>query len=286
MKRLLPAALLCLLAILPLVWADDPIPGQRVFTAGHSFHVFLPGILRDMAKKAGIEEHTVAGLSAIGGSRVIQHWNVADEKNKAKELLKAGKIDVLTLSPIYLPDEGIKNFVKLAVENNPKVRVTVQENWLPFDLYEPTFTARPKKVDHNALSIAELRKMHEPYFKSVDEHVAELNKELGKQVVFVVPVGQAVIALREKIIDGKTPGLKVQEDLFADAIGHAKPPIQALSGYCHFAVIYRRSPVGLPMPYVLEKAKANPELNRLLQELAWNAVTAHPLSGVAAKSDE
>ena len=286
MKRLLAAGslfVLALLLVLSGVKAQDAgaIPGQRVFTAGHSFHFFLPGILSDMAKKAGVKDHTMAGLSAIGGSRVIQHWNVTDEKNKAKELLKAGKVDVLTLAPIYLPDEGIKHFVKLAVEHNPKVRVTVQEFWLPFDQYEPTFKDRPKKVDHNAATAAELRKKHAPYFKSVDDHVAELNKEIGRPAVFVVPVGQAVIALREKIIDGKAPGLKAQEDLFSDAIGHAKPPLQALVGYCHFAVIYRRTPVGLPMPYVLEKAKAHPELNRLLQELAWDAVTAHPLSGVS-----
>ena len=48
--------------------------GQHVFSCGHSFHVFMPGILSDMAKGAGIEDHVLLGLSAIGGSRVIQHW--------------------------------------------------------------------------------------------------------------------------------------------------------------------------------------------------------------------
>ena len=96
-----------------------------------------------------------------------------------------------------------------------------------------------------------------------------------------------MIALREKIIAGQAPGLKTQEDLFTDPIGHAQPPLQALVAYCHFAVIYRRSPVGLPMPAVLARAN-NPawdqNLNRLLQELAWDAVTHHPLSGVKAQA--
>ena len=113
-----------------------------------------------------------------------------------------------------------------------------------------------------------------------------LDKQLGKQVVFVVPAGQAVVALREKIHAGKAPGLKSQEELFSDPIGHARPPLQALVAYCQFAVIYRRSPVGLPMPAVLKNAN-NPtwgeDLNRLLQELAWEAVVQHPLSGVKAK---
>jgi hypothetical protein len=266
----------------------DPKPsgpittGQRVFSAGHSFHVFIPGILRDMTQKAGIKDHQQVGLSSIGGSRVIQHWNVPDEKNKAKQALGTGKVDVLTLSPIYLPDEGIENFVKLALQHNPKIRITVQEFWLPFDHYDPTFKKRPKMVDHNAPTGEALRKMHAPYFKSMDDHVKELNAKYGKQAVFVVPVGQAVVALREKIIAGEAPGLKKQQDLFRDAIGHPTPPLQALAAYCHLAVIYRRNPVGLPMPEVLKRAKLEQgeKLNHLLQELAWQAVTQNPLSGV------
>jgi hypothetical protein len=256
--------------------------GQRVFTCGHSFHVFVPGILADMAKGAGIKNHKMAGLSSIGGSRVIQHWNVADEKNKAKKALRDGKVDVLTLSPIHLPDEGIERFAKLALEHNPKVRVTVQEFWLPFDLHDG-HTKRPKKVDHDAPTAAQLKKEHQRYFQSMDGHVRNLNKKFKQEVLLVVPVGQAVIALREKIIDGKAPGLKKQSDLFTDAIGHPRLPLQALVAYCHFAVIYRRTPVGLPVPAVLKKAKKpqwGEKLNRLLQELAWDAVTHHPLSGV------
>ena len=237
---------------------NDGVPvdtGQRVFSAGHSFHVFVPRILDDMAKAAGIKDHVFVGMSAIGGSRVIQHWNVPEERNRAKKALRTGKVDVLTLSPIHLPDEGIKNFVELALEQNSKVRVTVQEFWLPFDIYDTTFKQRPGKVDHNAKTGEQLRALHAPYFKSMDAHVMKLNAQYGKPVLSVVPAGQAVIILREKIIAGQASGLKQQEDLFADAIGHASPPLQTLVAYCHFAVIYKRSPVGLPTPAILEKAK-------------------------------
>src|SRR5690242_4307920 len=69
--------------------ATEPITkGQRVFTCAHSFHYFMPLILPDMARGAGIKDHETAGLSSIGGSRVIQHWDVPEDKNKAKQLLK------------------------------------------------------------------------------------------------------------------------------------------------------------------------------------------------------
>lgn len=255
--------------------------GRRVLSAGHSFHVFMPAILKDVAQAAAIKDHVQVDVQSIGGSRVIQHWDLAEEKNKARTALKTGKVDVLTLSPIYLPDEGIARFTQLALEHNPDARVTVQEFWLPYDTYDPS-RKKVDKPDRNALTGEELRKRHEPYFKSMDDHVRELNAKHGRAVVQVVPVGQAVIALREKIIAGQAPGLRTQEELFTDAIGHVRAPVQALTAYCHFAVLYRRSPVGLPMPAVLSKSKLEEgdRLNRLLQELAWEAAIRHPLSGV------
>lgn len=267
--------------------STEPITtGQRILSVGHSFHVFIPAILADMARGGMIKDHTQLGLSSIGGSRVIQHWDRPDAQNVAKMTLRGGKVDVLTLAPIHLPDDGIEKFVKLALETNPNIRVTVQEFWLPFDIYDTTFKLRPTKVDHDAPTAEELRKLHAPYFKTMDEHVRELNKKEGKTAVYVVPVGQAVIALREKIIAGAAPGLTKQSDLFTDPIGHATAPLQALGAYCHYAVIYRRSPIGLPMPAILAKANKpnwDEKLNRLLQELAWEAVIQHPLSGVGGK---
>ncbi len=261
----------------------EPITkGQRVFTCGHSFHVWVPGIVADLCKKGGIENHNQVGLSSIGGSRTIQHWDIAEDKNTAKMALKTGNVDVLTLSPIFLPDPGIENFTALALEHNKEIRVIVQPIWLRWDIYEPT-TQRPAKVDHNAITGEELRTRHAEHFQKMDEHVRDLNKKFGKTVLYVAPAPQAVIALREKIIAGEAPGLKVQEDLFTDELGHCKPPLMALVGYVNFATIYRRSPVGLPVPEILKQSKLGDQeekLNLLLQELAWNAVLEHPLSGL------
>lgn len=265
----------------------EPIDkGQRLFTCGHSFHVWVPGIVADLCKSAGIQGNVQVGLSSIGGSRVIQHWDIAEDKNKAKEALRSGEVDVLTLSPIFLPDAGVENFLTLALKHNPNIRVIVQPIWLRADVYEPTMP-RPKKVDHNAITGEELRKRHAPLFEGIDELVRELNKKYGKTVLYVAPAPQALIKLRELIIEAKAPGLKSQSDLFTDGTGHGTPPLMALVGYCNYAVIYRRSPIGLPVPAILKKAKLGDQeekLNRLLQELAWEAVVQHPLSGVRVDS--
>jgi CubicO group peptidase (beta-lactamase class C family) len=282
------AAAGCPAALLPARAADRqaaaPVTsGQRVFVCGHSFHVFIAEPLAEMAQAAGLKGHRAVGTQFLGGSRTIQHWNLPDRQNRAKKALRTGAVDVLTLSPIQQPDDGVDNFVKLALAHNRNVRVTVQASWAAWDGDNTRFpTGARKKVDRNKTP-EELQKIHAAYFRTVDDQVAALNKELGKPVVFVVPVGQAVVALRSRIHAGKAAGLKSQAELFTDAIGHGTPPVQALAAYCHYAVIYRRSPVGLPTPGVLRKAH-NPawgeDLNRLLQEIAWEAVTHHPLSGV------
>jgi len=272
--------------------------GQSIYASHHSYFLPIPPILTELAKAGGFPDQTIIGTDYIGGSKVIQHWNIPDAVNQAKNALISGKVDVLILTPIYLPDDGIEKFAQLGLAHNPNIRVTIMELWLPFDVYNPTIydpkylpqagepplAPKPGKVDHNAATGEGLRKMHEYYFRTMDEHIAALNKQLGKQVLFVVPMGQAVLALREKIIAGQAPGLKVQEDLFRDQLGHPKPPLAVLEAYCHYAVIYRKSPVGLPVPGALAKAgidAADVEpLNNLLQQLAWDAVVHHPLSGV------
>jgi hypothetical protein len=267
---------------LPAQEAAPITRGQRVFTCGHSFHVWVPGIVADLCKLAGISGHEQIGLSSIGGSRTIQHWELPDEKNKAKPALATGRVEVLTLSPIFLPDPGIENFATLALEKNPEVRVIVQPIWLRWDIYEPEMK-RPAKVDHNAITGEELRKRHATHFEAMDAHIRELNRKYGKTVLFIAPAPQALIALREKIIAGEAPGLASQSALFTDELGHGTETLKALVGYVNFATIYRRNPVGLPVPAILKQAKIGDQeaaLNRLLQELAWEAVVKHPLSGV------
>lgn len=261
--------------------AATVIKGQRVFTAGHSLLMYMPPVLAEVAAAAKVEGHVQAGMQSIGGSQVIRHWELPDEKNTVKPALSGGAVDVLMLSPIYLPDEGIEKLVMLGAQHNPDIRVLVQEFWIPYD--DPTVLkagAGPKVVDRDSRTMDELRAMHAAYFQSMDDHASALNTKLAKGTVFIVPVGQAVMALRGKIIAREAPGITKQSALFTDGLGHAQPVVKVLATYCHFAVIYRRSPIGLPVPTMLASQPEAEKLNRLLQELAWEAVTAHPLSGL------
>ena len=118
--------------------------------------------------------------------------------------------------------------------------------------------------------------------------MSALNAAVGKEAVFIVPVSAAVFALRERIAEGRAPGLTKQSEMFRDDHGHPADPMALLVTYCHFAAIYQRTPVGLPMPAPLKDKPQAVELNLLLQQLAWDAVSNHPMSGVkpAIAADE
>lgn len=255
-------------------------PGPRVFVCAHSFMNFTATQLPPLTRAAGLA-WCDAGSQMIGGSQVIQHWNVPDEQNLAKQQLRAGEVDVLMLSPtVLLPDPGIENFAKLGVEKNPRLRVLVQASWPARDGEGIGFS----NASRDAATVESLENMRERYevawLRQLEAQVNALNQELATKPLRIVPVSRAVFALRERVAQGSAPGIAKQSDLFRDDLGHPKPPLAALVSYCHFAAIHQRSPVGLPVPSDLKASPRAAELNTLLQQLAWEAVTHYPLSGV------
>ena len=252
-------------------------PGLRVFYTGHSFHMFVPQRVEQLVKAAGIQGHKLAGQQGIGGSRVIQHWDLEDAKNKAKPALISGEVDVFTMAAhVAIPDEGITKFTELGLKHNPNLRLLVQASWYPFDV--PAGEGRiTNNAQRDAAKIEDLQAAVDEWRKKLEAQADDLNKTHGKQAVFIVPVGDAVVKLRGMVIEGKFPGVTKQSELFTDPIGHAHGHIQALASYCNFAAIYRISPVGLNA----QAAGVTDEQHSILQKLAWETVSKYSHAGIA-----
>src|SRR5262245_45420593 len=114
MQRLRLSLFLLICALPSAARADEAAAGLRVFYTGHSFHMFVPGRMTQIAKAAGLSEYHLAGRQSLGGSRVQQHWDLPADRNQAKQALAKGGVDVFTMSPhVRIPDEGIDRFVDL-----------------------------------------------------------------------------------------------------------------------------------------------------------------------------
>lgn len=262
--------------------ADDlpsPVPGQRIFYTGHSFHMFVPPRIEQLVKSAEIQGHQLAGIQGLGGSRVIQHWDLEDGKNKAKPALESGQVDVFTMSAhLEIPDPGITNFVELGLKHNPKMRFLVQASWMPFDITSLEHRVRDN-AERDQTNLADLEKATDVWLRKMELQVDELNQKHGRTAVYIVPVGNAVNRLREMIVAEKYPGVKKQSELFRDSIGHGLGHVQALAAYCNFVAIYRRNPEGLQ----LKEPGVDEAQHSILQSLAWKTVSEYSHSGVSAK---
>jgi hypothetical protein len=254
-----------------------PPAGLSVFYTGHSFHMFVPPRIEKLVKSAGIKEHRLTGTQGIGGSRVIQHWDLEAEKNKAKAALEGGDVDVFTMAAhLEIPDPGITNFTELGLKHNPELRLLVQASWMPFDITAPDRRLRSNEerdnTDLDALAAATTE-----WRTRLEAQADELNKQHGRKAVFIVPAGDAVVKLRRLVAAGEFPGVAKQADLFRDPIGHGLGHIQSLTAYCNYAAIYRRNPQGL----TLQEEGVSDQQHGILQRLAWETVSTYSHAGVS-----
>ena len=161
--------------------------GQRVFFAAHSLMWYVPTPLGELAEAAGIKDHKLAGVQSLGASRTLQHWNLPEERNKARQALAKGDVDVFVMSPIQFPDEGIENFVKLGLEHNPNMRFVVQISWGGWDIDNQDFpNGMTNKVDRDKTP-EQLKKLYERNIKAAEAQADDINKKAGKKVLSLVP---------------------------------------------------------------------------------------------------
>src|SRR4051794_10782377 len=67
----------------PTAESTRPV-GQKVFVTGHSFHVPSARPFDQIARSAGIDGHKLSGIQGIGGSSVTRHWDLPDDRDKAR----------------------------------------------------------------------------------------------------------------------------------------------------------------------------------------------------------
>lgn len=294
--------------------------GQKIVMATHSFNVFISSdpfaprqargaprdpnapppipLLTRLTNERGITGQEFLAVQMIGGSTPMQHWkqgNGDDAKNIAKVALNKGGVDVFTMSPnAVMPEEGIDNFGDLVIRTNPNARILVQNSWSAYDGKGSTPSVGGtgggsfKNAERDDVTLQTVQtwisnqKTPGGYLDRLRAQLDGINKRAGKQMAYLVPSADAVYHLREAVIQGRVPGVTKQSELHADPIGHATPPTRNLVAYVWFAAMYRQSPVGLTA-LVDAKDPTSAPRERILQQIAWNAVVSEPMSGVKAR---
>ena len=244
--------------------ADAPAPpkGLRILYSGDSWHRFMPDYMGRLGKAADIKDQSV-------------RWS--GKPDEIAELLGKGEIDVLSWgrpgwSSGQLTEFLKQNVLENGLKGNPNFRLYVQMAWTVHDGLGKPFQT---KDDYDNSKLAEVQAVIDRERATVEAIANELNKKHGRQVVFLVPLGDATTKLRAMVVEGKFPGVTKQSVIFADAMPHAGAIAAELAAYCNYAAIYRTSPVGLQV-----KDGVPEEQRVILQNIAWETVSKYRHAGV------
>lgn len=290
----LPPAELQKMYATPLTPPDKPL---RVYHVGHSLVNWdMPLMLEQLAGK-GHDHRSQLGW----GATLKSHWEPSEpiggfaESNThrnyqdALEAVSSGTFDVLVLTEMVEIRDAIKWFdspkylrlwAREARTHRPDIRVYLYETWHQLDDKEGWL----ERLD---LDLGR-------YWQGEILAKGLAQGDTGGPV-HVIPAGQVLARLVRAIEGGQgVPGLQRREDLFAlnpdgsqDQI-HLNDVGNYLVALTHYAVLYHRSPVGLPHALLKADGKPatapSPEAARLMQSTVWDVVRALPQTGVSASS--
>jgi hypothetical protein len=260
---------------------------RSVYHLGHSL------VGRDMpAILAQLAGHDYASQLGWGAS-LKGHWtgevpgfaeeNAHSRFRPADQAIDSGDYPIVVLTEMVEIRDAIRYFdsprhlalwVQRIRKARPDARIYLYETWHP--LTDPEgFLAR---IDADRLR----------YWEGTLLRQAQAQPGVG--TIHVIPGGQVMAAAVRAIESGEVPGLSRREELFAtDAAGQTDPiHVNDLGAYLialtHYAVIYHRSPVGLPFALRLADGSAitpiDPQTATALQRIVWTVVTGYAATGV------
>ena len=244
---------------------DAPAGVRYLYKTNGNVIVYFDAV----AKSAGISGHKNLGSGADLDKPVTVNSGRKVLEDTPRTLMKKGEVDVwLTTHANWAADPALEKWAPVGLAGNPNFRLYQQARFLV-----------EKVEERDNSKIADVQAALDKVRKTLEVRVDAINKEIGKPVVFIVPVGDAIVKLREMVVDGKFPGVTKQSELFMSGYKgalHAEKHVNLLTAYCNYAAIYQKSPVGLK----LEMKDITDQQHAILQKLAWETVLNYPHAGL------
>lgn len=267
----------------PNIVADGP---QTVFHIGHSLvGRDMPAMLAQLAGQGHRYD------SQLGwGTTLKAHWdpdtpiagfeqeNDHPRYRDAHEAVASGEYDALVLTEMVEIRDAIKYFDSATYLQNwatagwtasPDLKIYLYESWHSLETQEDWLDRLDKD-----LSRYWDQKILRPALAGMDE----------PHPIYVIPAGQVMARfVRAVEAQGGVGEIADRSDLFSDDI-HVNDLGVYLVALVHYAVLYQKSPVGLP--YALLRADGSPatspspEVAQLMQETVWNVVNGDPRAGL------
>jgi len=185
--------------------------------------------------------------------------------------------------------------LELGPQHNPHFHgIYVQVPWLVHDGRDDANKFSKTNDEYNQTNLAEMQIKLEKVRMEHEIWADAINAKAGKRIVFLVPLGDAMLEVRKMIAAGKFPGVTKQSGKISDAsnapgqlpssvlagdnMPHPGDLARLLGNYMHFAAIYGMSPEGLPWE---NGYGFNAEQNKILEKLAWDMISRYPYAAIS-----
>jgi hypothetical protein len=269
----------------------QPPTTLRMWHVGNSWSVPFP------FEMVGLDRPFVHHTHNFG--RQGKNWVEESLEKDKKNVLVNGDFDVVYLGfvQLSLPVEALDQMTTLALKYKPDCRIYLQHAWASGGGYWAPGDRSSIGTLRDDDDLAAIQVEWDKRRKKLEDKVDEINKQHGKQVVFIIPLADAVMKMRQMVAAGKLPGVTKQSQLFADddelkrRDDHAGKQIAVLAVYCAYAAIHRKSPEGLKLSSPdgffggprADKGKVpvDDAQHAILQKLAWETVSKYPYAGIA-----
>lgn len=281
----------------------------RLFVIGHSLTSDIPDMIMGMAQGSGVQ--LTFRYQDIPGSPLRYHWSDGGGSRPFEPTyggnytthLPSGQFDHLLMvdgvprGGTDLVNEGIDyatRFANYAQQHRADVRTFYYEPWHCLTSGTPTGCMYDNTSPTRSLTWRARLEADQAMWRGI---VNEVNRRKnGGPPMRLVPAATALMHLYDDMIAGQVPGIQTIQDLFSDDI-HPNSYARYLVACVHYAVLYGRTPVGLPFeirdrwgwgywtnmePNRSEYPPPSPALVTYLQELAWRVALAEPLTGLGS----
>ncbi|MCC5958518.1 MAG: hypothetical protein JJU08_04190 [Rhodobacteraceae bacterium] len=252
--------------------ADIPLDA-RVVMSGHSLTDPIPDMLRPMVHATG-GRGAIIDRSTIPGSPMDWRWNNTAQPVDARTGMASYDLLVLTERVPLLNTMGYHNsadealrWARHAWENG--AQTVLYATWITRD-------TGPGAGDDTAeahIPFRERLQVEQDRWLEIRDHVNQ-NRPDGMPEMVMIPGPRIMTAIYDAIDAGTAPGLTSMDALFSDAI-HINDLGAYVMALAHYAVIYGRSPLDVPLG-LGRTPTPDPELARWLQQLVADVVAQAP----------
>lgn len=291
--------LLLIISAFPFLPANAQVTGIKSFYVGHSLTDFIGEMVRGLSNDDPGTTFEFA-YQQILGSPLRWQWEALERQDFVNfpdaaiyafydedNGLPSGDFTHLVLTesvPRHNNEYGIvetynylDSFYLYAIQENPGIHPYLYEVWHCIESGTPTGC----DYDINTNPFRQRLIDDLPMWESaVDTFNARNNPPVPMKLI---PAGQALGLLYDRIYDGQIPGITTIEQVFDDDI-HGNDTVRYLVACVHYATLFERSPVGLTNELFVWWGGAfgpvSESLAAQLQEIAWETVCNYTPLGI------